>query len=278
MKLEKVVAAMLCGIGLSAAFCATASAQCATPPNSLTNGQATDATQVMGNFNHLTTCLNTGQLAVPPVSSLTVPTSGGGNYTLTLPTGPGVSGQFLTTDGTGQTSWMSSSSGAVATVVAQFTSQGTAGDAFASLGYFFTAPLTITVKALSAVLHPGAVGRTYTLNIAPFNPVTRQITAAPTIAGTYTSTGAGSNITVPFNLSVPVTIAAGQTYAIWLSQTFGSTTATPDTYYNTTNGPQSFYFTVPVANGIKLASNAPTTSDVWTAASAAWGVSFLYFP
>jgi hypothetical protein len=105
MRLGQIIASTTCGILLSAALCATASAQCAAPPNTLTNGQATDATQVMGNFNHLTSCLNAGQLTVPPVSSLTVPAAGGGTYNLGLPTGTGSSGQFLSTDGTGQASW-----------------------------------------------------------------------------------------------------------------------------------------------------------------------------
>ncbi len=121
MRLEKAVSIIFCGVGLSVALSASALAQCSSPPNNLTNGQVTDATQVMGNFNHLTTCINSGQLTVPPVSSLSVTGSGGGTitinnpvnsspYTLSLPSGPGASGQVLSTDGSGQTSWSSASS------------------------------------------------------------------------------------------------------------------------------------------------------------------------
>lgn len=84
-----------------------ANAQCPTLPNQLTNGQTADASQVMANFNQLSTCLNSGLLTVPPVSSLAVTGSGGGtatiqnpaatsNYNFNLPAGPGTTGQFLT--------------------------------------------------------------------------------------------------------------------------------------------------------------------------------------
>lgn len=98
------------------ALSASVHAQCASPPNTLANGQVSDATKLMGNFNHLTSCLNSGQLTVPPVSSLGVTGPGGGTvtidnptsstpYTLSLPANNGLNGQFLTTDGTGHTSW-----------------------------------------------------------------------------------------------------------------------------------------------------------------------------
>ena len=87
-----------------------AHAQCAALPNQLTNGQTADATQVMGNFDQLRDCLNSGDLTVPPVSSLEITGAGGGtatimnpaatsNYNFNLPVGPGTAGQILTSDG-----------------------------------------------------------------------------------------------------------------------------------------------------------------------------------
>lgn len=191
---------------------------------------------------------------------------------------PGTANQVLTIDPvTALPNWNPSQAPqGKADLVAQFTSGGTAGDLFASLGYFYKFALPCTIKALSALLHPGAAGRTYTLNVAPFNPATMKITAAPTIVGTYTAPASGSLIAVPFTLTTPLAVNANDVYAFWISQTFGSATTTPDTYFDTTNGVRSFYFTVPLANGLKLAKNAPTTTDTWTAAAAAWCMSFLF--
>jgi hypothetical protein len=87
-----------------------ASAQCPAPPYQLTNGQTADATQVMANFNQIVGCLNSGQLTVPPVSSLGVTGPGGGtvaiqnpaastSYSFNLPVGPGTPGQLLASNG-----------------------------------------------------------------------------------------------------------------------------------------------------------------------------------
>lgn len=89
-----------------------AHAQCPALPNQLTNGQTADATQVMANFDQLRNCLNSGDLTVPPVSSLAITGAGGGtatiqnpaatsNYDLNLPIGPGTAGQILTSAGPG---------------------------------------------------------------------------------------------------------------------------------------------------------------------------------
>ncbi len=97
-----------------------ARAQCPALPNQLTNGQTTDATQVMANFGQLLTCLNSGDLTVPPVSALGITSPGGGTatiqnssattaYNFNLPAGPGTAGQLLTSGGGGPTpeSWTS---------------------------------------------------------------------------------------------------------------------------------------------------------------------------
>jgi hypothetical protein len=116
MSVARAFSVLLLGCAMAIGISSLAQAQCASPPNTLANGNPTDATQVMGNFNHLTTCLNSGQLTVPPVSSLSVTGTGGGTvtinnpvntspYTLSLPAGTGAAGQYLSTDGAGQTSW-----------------------------------------------------------------------------------------------------------------------------------------------------------------------------
>jgi hypothetical protein len=76
----------------------------------------------MANFNHLRTCLNAGDLTVPPVPSLAITGASGGtitflnpaaatNYNLNLPSGAGTVGQFLTSGGPGGTlTWTSSPS------------------------------------------------------------------------------------------------------------------------------------------------------------------------
>lgn len=98
--------------------CGNAQAQCSPVPNVLTNGQPTDATQVMGNFSALTTCLNTGQFVDAPslIRQFTGP--GGGiitmqnpsataNYNLNLPATAGSAGGLLTSGGGGSspTTW-----------------------------------------------------------------------------------------------------------------------------------------------------------------------------
>ena len=83
-----------------------AEAQC-TVPNTLTNGQTADASQVMTNFNALLSCINGGQF---PSINLSGP--GGGivtmqnpsataNYNFNLPATAGNSGDLLTSGGGG---------------------------------------------------------------------------------------------------------------------------------------------------------------------------------
>jgi hypothetical protein len=83
-----------------------AEAQCPALPGQLANGQIADATQVMTNFNALLTCLNSGELEVPPLASLSIaiPNGSGGtasSYNFNFPYGAGTVGQFLTSAGGG---------------------------------------------------------------------------------------------------------------------------------------------------------------------------------
>lgn len=193
---------------------------------------------------------------------------------------PGTTQQVLTiSPDTGLPDWRAAAGGGGgAELAAMFVPGGTSGDAFASLGYWFQFTIPAKIIALSALLRPSAAGHVYTLNCAPFDSTTHKITAAPTIAGTFTSTGSATNLVVAFNLATPITVAAGDKWAFWLSRTDSTPTAQPETYYTTSQPVASFYFTVPLANGLKLAKQAPTTADAWTTATAAWAMSFLYQP
>lgn len=89
-----------------------AEAQCPAVPNQLANGQTTDATQVMANFDALLNCLNTGQLILAPTPSVQFTGPGGGivtmqnpnattDYNLNLPATAGSVGGLLTSGGGG---------------------------------------------------------------------------------------------------------------------------------------------------------------------------------
>lgn len=90
----------------------TATAQCPAVPNQLMNGQTSDASQVMANFNALLTCLNTGEFVEAPSPTRQFSGPGGGiitmqnpsatsNYNLNLPATAGTAGNLLTSGGGG---------------------------------------------------------------------------------------------------------------------------------------------------------------------------------
>lgn len=89
-----------------------AQAQCPAVPNQLVNGQPSDATQVMADFDALVTCLNSGQFVLSPLPNLQFTGPGGGiitmqnptatgNYNLNLPATAGNSGDLRTSGGGG---------------------------------------------------------------------------------------------------------------------------------------------------------------------------------
>jgi hypothetical protein len=145
-----------------------AEAQCPALPNTLTNGQTADATQVMANFNQLETCLNSGLLSVPPVSSLAVTGPGGGtatiqnpaattNYNFNLPSGPGAPGQFLTSGGgTNPLTWTTAPSANPPPLIDGIPVGRPAGSSFtwmnqggASYAEYTNGPITLTIPAQS---------------------------------------------------------------------------------------------------------------------------------
>lgn len=107
MSWKSAVTALLVGIGLSSSIPVFAFAQC-TVPNNISNGQLADATQVMGNFNAVTTCIN----SPPPTPSVQYSGTGGGiittqnpsatsNYNFNFPATSGSTGDLLTSGGGG---------------------------------------------------------------------------------------------------------------------------------------------------------------------------------
>lgn len=190
-----------------------------------------------------------------------------------VPKAPNDATKFL--NGLGAWAVPSGGGGSSFTLAANFVPAGTASDAKASLGYFVDIPVALKLLGMSMLLRPGASGRTYTLSYAPYSKATNKITSAATVLGTYTSTGTPTYLQAAMALSSPATLAAGSTYAFWMSQTWSTTTTTPDTYFSST-AIASPYLTIPPSQGIFLASNAPTTADLWSVNSAIWGVSLIY--
>jgi len=99
--MKKLLLAFLLGLAT-----AQAHAQgCPSLPYTITNGTVTDATQVMGNFNALLNCLNTGAFIEAPGPNEQFTGPGGGtitlqnpsataNYNYNLPATAGTAGQF----------------------------------------------------------------------------------------------------------------------------------------------------------------------------------------
>ncbi|RWA64662.1 hypothetical protein [Mesorhizobium sp.] len=99
-------------VGLFALDAAPAAAQCPTLPYSFTNGQVTDATQVMADYEALRTCLNTGEFVEAPSPTRQFSGPGGGvitmqnpsaatDYNFNLPATAGNPGDLLTSGGGG---------------------------------------------------------------------------------------------------------------------------------------------------------------------------------
>ena len=112
MQMNAICAAASCSLCIVLSGLGEARAQCPALPNQLVNGQTADATQVMANFSQLLTCLNSGELTVPPVSALGITSPGAAtatlqnpsgmtNYNFNLPATAGTAGQFLTSGGGG---------------------------------------------------------------------------------------------------------------------------------------------------------------------------------
>jgi hypothetical protein len=154
-------------MGLFAGALDFAMAQC-TLPYQLTNGQVADATQVMADYNAILGCLSSGNLTVPPVSSLSITGPGGGtatitnpaataNYNFNLPSGPGTPGQFLTSEGgTNPLTWTSAPSANPPPLTDGIPVGRPAASSFtwlnqggASYAEYTNGPITLTVPAQS---------------------------------------------------------------------------------------------------------------------------------
>jgi hypothetical protein len=100
--------ATLFGIGLC--VCGKAEAQCPALPNTITNGQVADATQVMGNDSALLACLNNGEFVPNVTSDLVVSGDVIGLAPTTVTAGSYTSGNF-TVDANGRITAASSGPG-----------------------------------------------------------------------------------------------------------------------------------------------------------------------
>lgn len=99
-------------VGISSLVAEPAQAQCPALPYTFTNGQVTDATQVMADYEALRTCLNTGEFVEVPTPTRQFSGPGGGvitmqnlsaatDYNFNLPATAGSTGDFLTSGGGG---------------------------------------------------------------------------------------------------------------------------------------------------------------------------------
>jgi hypothetical protein len=289
---------LLRGLALTLAGLALVSADAwatCTVPNTLTNGQPTDATQVMGNFNALAACLD---------SNGSVSTGSAGQVGVYNSAGSQISGQSLSnildsnigsTQGTliyrGSSGWQALAPGATHYVLGTNgpgadpgwvpQSGGSGGNKFAvfpggTSGYSVSASAianvihvvnTITVSDLAALFSP-VNGATYKMGLAGWNSATSKITGSPTYTASQTVAGT-SGAPLYFSFSAPVVLTAGN-YVVMLIRTDGTPTTSVGLYYGggTVWAPQ-LYMTGS-STVYSLASQAPTTSDVWSYQGGGW--------
>lgn len=273
----------------------TAYATC-TLPNTLANGTTTDATKVMGNFSALSTCLD---------SNGSVSTGSAGQVGVYSSTGSQISGQSLSgmldsnigsTQGTiiyrGATGWQGLAPGATHYVLGTNgagadpawvpQSGGGSGGKFAafpngasSYSVASSAILnvvhvanTISVSDLAALFSP-VTGATYKMGIASWDPATLKITSSPTYTTSQTVASGGSATPVYFSFSTPLVLTAGN-YAVMLIRTDGTTTTSVSLLYGSGTFWAPQLYMTPSSTVYSLASQAPTTSDVWTSRGAGW--------
>jgi hypothetical protein len=265
-----------------------------TLPNNLTNGQPTDATQVMGNFNALSSCLDSngsvntgtaGQVGVygssgNQISGQSLSNILDSNIASTQGTiiyrgasgwqalAPGSTHYVLSTNGAGaDPGWVPQSGGGGGNNFGFFPNGGSSYSvsASASMNVIHVAN-TITVSDLAALFSPVS-GGTYKMGIAGWDSVNKKITSSPTYTGSQTA--ASTSAPLYFSFSTPDVVTAGD-YAVMMIRTDGTTTTSVSLLYGSGNqwGPQ-LYMTG-TSTVYALASQAPTTSDVWTYEGGGW--------
>jgi hypothetical protein len=280
---------------------ANAYAAC-TLPNSITNGQTTDASQVMGNFNAVTTCMTANgtvaggtagqvgyynssgnQISGESLSSL-LDSSIGSTQGSILYRGasgwqalaPGTVHEVLSTNGPGNDpAWVPGGAGSGGKYQA-FPNGGSGwSDSAAAMLNVIYVYNTITVTDLASLFSPVS-GGTYVMGIAGWDAANNKITSTPAYTTSQTVTTGGSGIPVFFSFSTPDIVTPGA-YAVMLIRTDGTPTTSLSLYYG--GGP----FWAPqlsmagTGTVFHLASQAPTTSDVWSSdGSGIWDFALMY--
>ncbi len=211
-------------LGVSLGDLTAASAQCPALPYSITNGQISDATQVMGNENALLNCLNTGQFVDAPSANRQFTGPGGGiitmqnpsataNYNFNLPAAAGNAGDLLTSGGGGSspTTWTTPGSdllissgtlnlGTTAVTAGSYTLSSITVDAKGRLTAAANGPSTGT----SGHVLPFLDGGNTWSGTQTFGPVVGSVS---TQSGTsYTLTAGDCGTTILFTNASPVTV------------------------------------------------------------------------
>lgn len=145
---------------------------------------------------------------------------------------------------------------------------------FGSRGVILIPGQAITVTDMFALFSPLNTG-TYKLGIAPYNNGTNHITAAPNYTAAINPTVSGlQSISAP--LVAPLTLVAQAFYLAFVTRTDVVGTTAMDMTYSTTAKAAPGFVPQSAANGVKLASNGPLTTDGWTNEVADYSVGPIY--
>lgn len=277
-----------------------------TMPNNLTNGQVTDATKVMGNFSAMSICLDNngsvnsgaaGQVGVYDTSGNDISgkslsdiidgsissTQGtilyrGSSGWQALP--PGTTNYVLSTNGAGaDPSWIPQGGGSGGGGKFQAFPGGATNYSVgaAASADAITVTNTIAVSDLAALFSP-VTGGTYKMGLAGWDPATRKITSTPVYTGSETVATGGTGTAVNFTFTTPVALTAGK-YVVMLIRTDGTPTTSMGLIYGGSGS--TFWAPRLTINGssavFRLASQSPTTSDVWTSEGGGiWTFALMY--
>lgn len=274
-------------------------------PNTLTNGHVTDATKVMGNFSAMSTCLdNNGSVNAGTAGQVGVYDTSGNDISgkslsdildnsVSTTQGtilyrgtsgwqalaPGAANYVLGTNGPGaDPAWIPQSGGSGAGKFGAFPNGGSSFSVNAAAAINVIDVIgTISVSDLAALFVP-VTGATYKMGIAGWDPVNRKITSTPTYTNPQTVVTGGAGVPVNFTFASATPVVAGK-HAVILVRTDGTPTTSLGLRYG--GGGTVFWapqLTISGSTGIfTLASQAPTTSDVWTSqGSGIWNFALMY--